>query len=107
MFGDLGNMMQKLKESQQKVEATKNRLNTVFLEGTSNHGAVKVSISGNREIKSIDIADDLLTDKDALEDYLILALNDAIEKASKLQEAELAAVAKEGLPSIPGLDQFM
>ena len=41
-----------------------------------------------------------------MEDYLILTLNKAIEKATKVNEAELAAVAKEGLPDIPGMDMF-
>ena len=48
----------------------------------------------------------LLTDKDMLEDYLILTINKAIEKATNVNETELAAVAKEGMPNIPGLDMF-
>ena len=36
-----------------------------------------------------------------LEDYLVLTLNKAIENASAVNEAELAAVAKEVMPSIP------
>ncbi len=55
---------------------------------------------------SIAIDDALLQDKEMLEDYLILTLNKAIEKATNVNEAELAAVAKEGLPNIPGLDMF-
>ena len=45
-------------------------------------------------------------DKEQLEDYLIITLNKAIEKASTIQEAEISAVAKEGMPNIPGLDLF-
>jgi len=44
-----------------------------------------------------------LEDKEQLEDYLILTLNKAIEKASAINEAELAAAAKDGMPNIPGL----
>uniref|UniRef100_UPI00359343EB YbaB/EbfC family nucleoid-associated protein n=1 Tax=Pricia sp. TaxID=2268138 RepID=UPI00359343EB len=46
----------------------------------------------------------LLEDKEQLEDYLILTLNKAIEKATQVNETELAAVAKEGMPDIPGMD---
>ena len=106
MFGDISGMMQKLKDAQQKVEETKIRLNTVIVEGQSNNANVKVSITANREIKSILIADELLHDKEALEDYLIIALNDAISKATKINEAELAAAAKDGMPNIPGMDLF-
>ena len=106
MFGDMMNMMGKLKETQQKVEDTKKRLDTVLIDESSNDNQVKVTITANRTIKSISIADELLADKEALEDYLVLTLNIAIEKATKVNEAELAAVAKEGLPNIPGLDMF-
>ena len=106
MFGDLMGMMGKLKETQAKVEATKERLNTVLVDEKSSDGLLKITITANREIKSIAIDEELLKDKEQLEDYLILNLNKAIEKATKINEAEIAAVAKEGMPNIPGMDLF-
>jgi DNA-binding YbaB/EbfC family protein len=106
MFGDMMGMMGKLKETQKKVEATKQRLNTVLIDEKSHDGKVKITLTANREIKNIAIDDALLEDKDQLEDYLILTLNKAIEKATSVNEAELAAVAKEGMPNIPGMDMF-
>ncbi len=100
-------MMGKLKETQEKVEATKKRLDTVYLREQSSDGLLSVSISANRVIKELTIDDSLLGDKEQLEDYLILTLNKAIEKATKVNETELAAVAKEGLPNIPGLDSLL
>lgn len=107
MFGDLMGMMGKIKETQKKVEATKERLNTVMIDEESTDGLVKVTLTANREIKSISIDDSLLEDKEQLEDYLVLTLNKAIEKATKVNETELAAVAKEGMPNIPGMDSLM
>ena len=106
MFGDLMGMMGKLKETQAKVEETKKRMNTVLVDEQSNDGLIKVTITANRAIKSIQIADTLLEDKEQLEDYLILTLNKAIEKATTINETEIAAIAKEGMPNIPGLDMF-
>jgi len=100
-------MMGKLKETQEKVKATKERLNSVTLEEASSDGRLKVTITANRTIKNIAIDQSLMADKEQLEDYLVLTLNRAIEKASGIQEAELAAVAKEGMPNIPGLDSFL
>jgi len=107
MFGDLMGMMGKIKETQKKVEATKERLNTVMIDEESSDGLLKVTLTANREIKSISVDDSLLDDKEQLEDYLLLTINKAIEKATKVNEAELAAVAKEGMPNIPGMDAFM
>ncbi|WP_282122351.1 YbaB/EbfC family nucleoid-associated protein [Algibacter mikhailovii] len=106
MFGDMMGMMNKLKDAQKKVEETKKRLATVLIDESSNDGSLKVTLTANRTIKSISIDDTLLEDKEQLEDYLILTLNKAIEKATGINEAELAAVAKEGMPNIPGMDMF-
>ena len=106
MFGDMMNMMGKLKETQKKVVETKKRLDTVLVDENSPDNKLKVTLTANRTIKSIEIADELLEDKEQLEDYLILTLNKAIERATSVNEAELAAVAKEGMPNIPGMDMF-
>ena len=106
MFGDLMGMMGKLKETQQKIEETKKRLDTVLVDEQSSDGLLKVTLTANRKIKSIAIDESLLEDKEQLEDYLILMLNKAIEKATNVNEAELGAVAKEGMPNIPGMDMF-
>ncbi len=106
MFGDLQGMMAKLKEAQAKIEETKKRLDTVYVDGESGNGTVVVTVTANREVKNIAIDDSLLEDKEALEDYLIIALNNAIEKANAVNEAEMAAAAKDGMPDLPGLDMF-
>lgn len=106
MFGDLMGMMGKIKETQEKVEATKKRLDTVLIDEKSSDGLLEVTLTANRKIKNISISEDLLQDKEMLEDYLINTLNKAIEKATNVNEAELAAVAKEGMPNIPGMDMF-
>ena len=106
MFGDLMGMMGKLKETQAKVEATKQRLNSVLIDENSSDNLLKVTLTANRELKNISIGDALLEDKEQLEDYLIMVLNKAIKKASDVNEAELGAVAKEGMPNIPGMDMF-
>ncbi len=106
MFGDMMGMMNKIKETQQKVEETKERLKTVMIDEESSDGLLKVTITANREIKNISVADELLEDKEQLEDYLVLTLNKAIKKATEVNEAELGAVAKAGMPDIPGLDNM-
>ena len=67
MFGDMMGMMNKLKETQKKVGETKERLHTVLLDEASNDNKLKVTITGNRTIKSIDIDEKLLSDKEILD----------------------------------------
>ena len=106
MFGDIMGMMGKLKETQQKVEEAKKRLDFVLIDEKSADGLLEVTLTANRKIKNITVSDDLLSDKEMLEDYLVNVLNKAIEKATNVHETELAAVAKENIPNIPGMDMF-
>lgn len=106
MFGKMGDMMRKIEDAQKKVADTKERLDTVFVDGISGNGMVVVTATANREIKNIAIDASILEDKEALEDYLILATNDAIQKATAINEQEMTAVAKENMPNIPGMDLF-
>lgn len=106
MFGDLMGMMGKLQEAQKKVEETKQRLNHVLIDEKSSDNLLEVTVTANRTIKSIKIDDALLEDKEQLEDYLVLVLNKAIERATSINETELAIAAKDGMPNIPGMDMF-
>ena len=100
-------MMGKLRETQQKIEDTKKRLDTVLIDEKSSDGLLKVTVTANNKIKSIAIDDTLLEDKDQLEDYLILVINKAIEKATAVNQGELDAVTKMDMPMIPGMaDMF-
>lgn len=99
-------MMGKLKETQKKIEETKIRLDSVLVDEQSNDGLFKATMTANRTLKSIEVDESLLADKEQLEDYILLVMNKLIAKASAVNEAELGAVAKEGMPNIPGMDLF-
>ena len=101
MFGD---MMGKLQEMKQKMQESKKRLDLITVEGEAGNNAVKIRATGNRQIKSVEISAELFSaDKEELEDLLVIALNRALEKAEKVNEAEMAGAAKGIMPNMPGL----
>ncbi len=106
MFGDMSEMMEQMKKAQQMLEETKARLNTVLVTGESGGGKVKVTVTANREVRNIEMDDSIFSDKEELEDFLIIALNNALESANEINEREMAIAAKGGLPDIPGMDLF-
>jgi hypothetical protein len=105
MFGDISGMMNQLQQAQQKIEETKKRLDTVLIDEET-PGKIKVTVTANREIKSIQVDDSLMEDSEELEDYLVLTLNKALKRANEINEQEMAAAAKTNMPNIPGLDMF-
>lgn len=99
-------MMGKMKETQQKIEDNKKRLDTVLINEQSSDGLFKVTITANNSLKNIFIDDALLEDKEQLEDYIITVVNKAIEKATQTNLKELDAVTKMDLPMIPGMEDM-
>lgn len=106
MFGDLMGMMGKLQDAQKKVEETKKRLDNVYVDEKTADNLLAVTVTANRQIKSIAIQPELLEDAEQLEDYLIMTINKALARANDIHEAEIAAAAKDGMPNIPGMDLF-
>ncbi|HEY8960504.1 YbaB/EbfC family nucleoid-associated protein [Chitinophaga sp.] len=92
MFGDL---FGKLTQIKQKMQEGKERLATVTLSGEAGDGAVKVTVDGNRQVKSIDIAERLFAPehKEELEDLLLTALNRALKEGENAFEAEMKNAA--------------
>lgn len=96
MFGDL---LGKMQEMQEKVAATKNRLDGVSVSGSSPNGTVDVVMSGNRRVQSVRIEESLRQgDPDELEDMVVLAVNNAIEKADQVQEQAMSEATGDLLP---------
>jgi DNA-binding YbaB/EbfC family protein len=91
MFDLLG----KLQEAQQKMQEGKQKLADVTINGEAGEGAVTVTVTGNREVKTISIVNQLLAPerKEELEDLLITALNRALGNAEKLWEDEMKGLA--------------
>ena len=67
------NMQRQLAKKQKEVEEKE------FVV-TSNGDAITISIMGSKKVNSIVIDEDLLDDKDMLQDLLTVAINEAIKK---------------------------
>ncbi len=94
-------MMKKLQAAKAEMDKIKARLETITVEGVSPEGKVKVTCNGNRVIKGIEVVDSsLLTDKEMLEDCTLLATNDALNKAEKVNETEMKSAATSMMPGM-------
>ncbi len=96
MFGGLKG---KLEKAKLKAEAAKAKLNTIEVQGTS--GGVLVRVTGNREVRAVTIPEGM--EREELQNHLITAMNNALQAANSVNEAEMAAVARETMPNIPGM----
>ena len=103
MFGNIMEMMGKLQNVQASFENLKTKLESQTFTETSSDGTISITMSELATIKDIQISAGLLTDKEQLEDTLVVTLNKALEKVKKNAMEEAKKTAKESLPAIPGL----
>lgn len=105
MSFDIGGMMEKIRNMQTEMEDTKRRLKEIKVSAESGGGMVKVTMTCDTRVKSIDIDDVILKseDKTMLVDLVVAATNKAIEEVEKTAEQEMGKL-KDGMPNIPGLN---
>ena len=87
--------MKQLKELQEKMEETKKRLETIEVVGENDYA--RVAVSGNRKVKRVEILKQ--DDKILLEQNIVSATNEALEKADGVMQSEMMGA----MPKIPGL----
>ena len=100
---DLMGMLGKAKEMQAKFQAMQEDMANIEMEGQSAAGAVKVTLSGQYEMRKLEIDPSLVKADEAeiLEDLILAAHNDAVVKI----QAEIQQKTQEmtaGLPIPPG-----
>lgn len=99
----LEDLMGQMQQAQKEMNEAKKRLDSVSVEAQAEGGMVKVVANGNKKILNISISDELMDDKEAVEDLVLVAINRAIEKADNVFESEMGSLAQGFMPNLPGM----
>ena len=77
------------------MEETQAALAEQIIETTSGGGAVKISITGKKEIKEIKINPDVVDpdDVEMLEDLILSAVNEALRQADEMANGAMSRIA--------------
>ena len=80
MPGNMNNLMKQAQKMQKQMEETTKQLQETNYEGTAGGGVVKVVITGNKEVKSVKLAEEVVDpdDIEMLEDLIAAATNEAL-----------------------------
>ncbi len=92
--GNMAGMMKKVQKMQADMAKLQEELKQRTLEVTAGGGAIKVVISGDKEIRSLKIAPEAVDtdDIEMLEDMLITAFNEAVNKVDEMTATEMGKV---------------
>ena len=99
----VGNMMKQAQELQKKMAQVQADLRTRVVEDSAGGGMVTAQVNGQRELVALKIDPEVVDpdDVEMLQDLVIAAVSQALKKAEKLAETEMAKVT--GGLSLPGM----
>ncbi len=88
-------MMARLQQMQKRALKAQEELSEQTVDGTAGGGAVSITITGGLSVQSLKIAPEVVDpdDIEMLEDLVIAALNEALQKAQALQTQQMAGLA--------------
>lgn len=102
-MNNMNNMMKQAQKLQKKMLQSQQALATKTVEASSGGGMVKVVANGAQKIESIVLEKEVVDPEDVemLQDLLLAAVNDALNKSQEMISAEMGKLT--GGLNIPGL----
>jgi len=95
-------MLRQVQQMQGRMEKLQKELETETVEASAGGGAVTVVATGTQKIVSVRIDPDALSDAEMVQDLMVAAVNEALEKSKQMASEKMSALtAGMGLP--PGL----
>ncbi len=93
MKGGIGNMMKQAQKMQADMQKAQEEIASLEVDGESGGGLVKVTMTGQHELRRVAIDDSLIgDDKDMLEDLIAAAVNDASQRVDAASKERMAGV---------------
>ena len=92
-MNNFSDMLSKAKAMQEKMKEAQDQIKKIEFEGMSGGNLVKVVLTGDYELKSIEISEEARKEKqDIINDLIIAAYNNAKENLKKKSAEELSKV---------------
>ena len=97
MKGGMGNLMKQAQMMQANMQKAQDELGLIYVEGVAGNGLVKICISCKHQIKKILIDPSILNDHEILEDLLVVAFKDALQKIEQTTNAKMGNMLPPGM----------
>jgi DNA-binding YbaB/EbfC family protein len=95
-------MLRQVQQMQDKMSRVQAELETETVEASAGGGAVRVVASGTQKLVSVTIDPEAAADTEMLQDLVVAAVNEAMEKSKQLAASKMQSVAS-GLGLPPGV----
>jgi DNA-binding YbaB/EbfC family protein len=96
---DLSQIMQQAQQMREQMEYLQKGLAEQSVEGSAGGGLVKVKMTGAQQVVSVSLDRSIVTEEDVgmLQDLIVVAVNNALEKSKALAGERLGSMLPPGL----------
>lgn len=94
------NKIKAIQELKTQANQIKKVLEQEIVEGQGGWGKVKIKMDGNQDVKSVEISEEIVGDKNKLESAIREAVNDTIKKAQKVMAQKMSQMGGLNLPGL-------
>ena len=102
MGGNPMKMLQQVQQMQAKMAKVQKELESETVEATAGGGAVRAVVTGQQKVVSVTVDPDVASDVEMLQDLVVAAVNEALDKSRELAASRMGALTS-GLGLPPGL----
>lgn len=101
--GGMGNLMKQAQQMQERMKQAQDEIANLQVTGESGAGLVKITMTGNHNVRRVEIDDSLIADdKEMLEDLVAAAINDASRRVEETSQSKMAEITG-GMQLPPGM----
>jgi DNA-binding YbaB/EbfC family protein len=101
MKGNIAGLMQQAQKMQQEMKKAQEELARMEVTGQAGGGMVSVVMNGQHAVKRVSIDPSLADDMEMLEDLVVAATNDAVNRIRENSEQQMAGLTQ-GMKLPPG-----
>ena len=104
MPGNMNNLMKQAQRMQRKLEEQAKEMETREFTSAAGGGAVKVTVTGKREVTKVEIDPEAVDPEDVemLEDLIVAATNEALRQVETAQAEQMGSITG-GMSGLGGL----
>lgn len=102
MRGNIAQLMQQAQKMQENLQRAQEELAKLEVTGGAGAGMVSVTLTGRMECRSVKIDPSVLSDVEMVEDLVVAAINDAVNKVNAESQTRMSG-ATAGMPIPPGM----
>ena len=100
-------LLKNAQKIQEHMGAFQEKLGTIKITGSAGGGMTEIDMNGRMEVLAVRIEQEIMDDREMLQDLITAAFNNAMEKVREAINQEMGSMIPGGMSGIPGMQGLL